>query len=71
MYAGVVMRRMLDLVCYGVAGRQAQQHDHGTGHDPDDGSEEWTSHKKTGQPDTQRNKMTWRPSTHHSPLFNR
>lgn len=52
MHAGVVMRRMLELMRHRAAGRHGQQDDDGTGHDPDDAFEERTSHRE-------KNRDTW------------
>lgn len=70
MHAGVVVRRMLDLMRDGAAGRQAQQQDDGTGHDVSDEFEERRTHrKKISCLGGQITKTTRRPSTQHSSLF--
>lgn len=49
MHAGVVMRRMLELMRNRAAGRQGQQGHDGESDDPHNASEDWTSHReKTG-----------------------
>lgn len=68
MHAGVVMRRMLELMRNRAAGRHGQQGNDGEGDDPNDGFETGCSHsRKTKEPGRHATKVSGRPSTQLSP----